>query len=268
MTTLTDRQLREKDYYNQFAQGFDLESLKVDLSPVLGPLSGNEARPWNSYWSMYSCAVEEYTEGAKILDFGSGPGENALRFARIGYEVQGFDISEANVELAKKLFQKHNANGDFCVSSAEALPYKDNSFELIAGIDILHHIDIPKGLAECKRVLKPGGKAFFREPVEAPLLDSIRNTWPLILIAPKQASFELHITEDERKLNHFDEEEIQRIFPKLKKRPYLLFARLDRFIRRDNNPNPSFLEKLDHKLFQAFPFLQKFCGAVIYEVEK
>lgn len=267
-TTLTDRQKRERDYYNQYAELSAGSFQKVDVSPVVNVMEGKETRPWNSYWAMYKFAIDNFKTGDKLLDFGSGPGENAFRLATIGYFVEGFDISEKNVELSKKLFAEQGKSGNFQVSSAEILPYQDENFNIIIGIDILHHVDIELSIRECYRVLKTGGKAYFREPVDVGILDRIRETKLVKFFAPKKTSFELHITEDERKLNASDEKIINNVFPKMKKHYFFLFARFDKFYRRGSDPRPSILEKLDYFLFKTFPFLKKLGGTVIYELEK
>ena len=184
--SLTERQKREREYYNKYAVMHNPAKAKVNLSPVLSVLNGEERRPWNSYWAVYEFAINEFKPGAKLLDFGTGPGENALRFAHIGYEVEGFDISEKNIEIATELFSKNEKIGNFQVSFAEELPYSDETFELIVGIDILHHVDIEESINECHRVLKKGGKAFFREPVEVPVLDRIRETRQLLYFTGKK----------------------------------------------------------------------------------
>lgn len=265
---LDDRQKRERDYYNQYAKSYDVANIQVDFAPVRGPLDGVERRPWNSYWAIYESAVDHCHPGARLLDFGSGPGENALRLSKIGYQIDGFDISEENVSISNELFRRHGEKGAFQVSGAEKLPYSSESFDMIVGIDILHHVDIPRAIKECHRVLKKGGKAIFREPVEAPLLDWIRNTKPILKLAPKETSFERHITEDERKLNNEDDLIIRSIFPKTVKKHYSLFSRFDKFYRAGSDPRPSFTEKLDYVLMKYLPFMKSFAGAVIYELEK
>lgn len=262
---LSDRQKREKEYYDQYAVSFDLNR-KIDFSPVIA----EEKRPWNSYWTVYHLAAENFRPNAMLLDFGSGPGDNAVRFAKIGYNVEGFDISEANVAVSHLMFEKNgfSGRGNFQVAPAEILPYPSNHFDFIAGIDILHHIDIAKSIAECKRVLKPGGVAIFREPLEVPLLDMIRNTWLVKLFAPKEKSFELHITEDERKLNNNDLEVIQTIFPKMEMKRYFLLARFDKFLREGSDPKPSLLEKIDHFLMEKIPALKYLGGVVIFVLKK
>jgi ubiquinone/menaquinone biosynthesis C-methylase UbiE len=262
---LTERQKREKEYYDQYANSFDLEQ-KVDFSPV----ESVQQRPWNSYWSVYHIAAETFRPNQKLLDFGSGPGDNALRFAKIGYQVEGFDISESNVAVSKKLFSKYEMSsyGNFQVSSAEVLPYADNSFDFIAGVDILHHVDIAQAVKECLRVLKPGGQAVFREPLEVPFLDWIRNSKLVKRFAPKDKSFELHITEDERKLNSRDIAIIKEAFPDVEIKRFFFLARFDKFYRKGSDPHPSMLEKLDHFLFKVIPPLKYLGGVVIFVLKK
>lgn len=263
--SLSARQERERAFYDQYASKFDVEK-KIDFSPVIS----NERRPWNSYWSVYDFARTAYRPQACMLDFGSGPGDNALRFAKIGYTVEGFDISENNVALSEKLVIKNGLENKvhFKVAAAEKLPYADNSFDMIAGIDILHHVNIEQAIRECHRVMKPGGTAIFREPVEVPLLDSIRNTSIVRMIAPKTTSFERHITEDERKLNHNDLETILKIFPNSTFQKYSLLSRFDKFYREGSSPESSILEELDHALFALFPFLKYLGGVVILVLKK
>lgn len=262
---LTERQKREKEYYDLYSKSFDINRA-VDFSPV----SSSEKRPWNSYWSVYHLVQDEFSQGKKLLDFGSGPGDNALRFAHIGYQVEGFDISESNVGISTLLFKKYDLSqsGHFQVSSAESLPYEDETFDVIAGIDILHHVDIELAMKECKRTLKKGGVAVFREPLEVGLIDSVRNTWFVKLFAPKEKSFEHHITEDERKLNMGDVEIIKNIFPGVLTKRYFFLARVDRFYRKGSDPTPSILEKVDSFLFKIFPPLKYLGGVIIFILRK
>lgn len=262
---LSERQRREKDYYDQYADRFNVEQ-EIDFSPVVS----NQRRPWNSYWNVYEIAAQLYKPNHRMLDFGSGPGDNALRFSKIGYYVEGFDISETNVALSTRLAKKNGVADkvQFQVSPAEKLPFTNNLFDFIAGIDILHHVDIKLAVAECKRVLKPGGIAVFREPIEVPFLDQIRNTSLVKMIAPKDKSFEHHITEDERKLNQVDIDTILSIFPNATIKKYSLFSRFDKFYREGSNPRPSLLEQLDHVLFAFFPFLKRLGGVVILVLKK
>ncbi|HVN45627.1 MAG TPA: class I SAM-dependent methyltransferase, partial [Steroidobacteraceae bacterium] len=178
---LAPRQQREREYYDQYSQR-QKDTARVNL----GPISGKEHRPWNPYWHFFALVKERFRPGACLLDFGCGWGDNTAVFARIGYQVEGFDISERNLEVARQLAASAGVANQvhFGVQTAESLDYSDGQFDVVAGVDILHHVEIPRAIAECRRVLRPGGVAFFIEPLMNPLFDTVRNTrlvqrfWP------------------------------------------------------------------------------------------
>jgi len=273
MSTMSERQLREKEYYEKYAHSFNLNE-DIDFSPIEGPLLERERRPWNSYWRTYEVPIDFFknlnNQKATLLDFGCGPGDNSLRFSRIGYYVIGFDISEANIENCKKLFAKNNQSekATFLVSVAESLPFEDESFNVVSGIDILHHVDIPVAIKEVRRVLKSGGIAIFREPIEVPFLDFIRNTRLVKFFVPNEASLENHITEDERKLNINDFKALEKEFPNISIERSLILSRFDKFLRSKNNKKASILEKIDYLLCKIIPFYSQLGGAAVIILKK
>lgn len=268
----TERQLREKNYYELYANQFDLNQ-EIDFSPVEGPLLGKETRPWNSYWRTYEIPVtliKQKQQTLSLLDFGCGPGENALRFARAGFHVTGFDICEKNIICSQKLFAKNGFahKGAFSVSTAEKLPYADETFDVIVGIDILHHVDIPKAMKEIRRVLKKDGIAIFREPIEAPFFERIRNFKIVTYFFPKAPSIEAHITQDERKLNREDLKIITSIFPGTHSDRQLILSRFDKLIRKSQDKTYSFLEIVDHYIKKIFPLWGALGGSVVLTLKK
>ena len=264
-TRLTDRQKRELEFYEEFSKSN--EPLEVNFD-VIG---GRETRPWNSYWRVVEIAKENFkSEDQKLLDFGCGTGMNSVVYAKIGYEVFGFDLSPRNIAIAESLAQKYGLaeRTHFSVNTAESLNYEDEFFDVIAGVDILHHININQALSECSRVLKPGGLAIFHEPIRTPLLDALRETRFGRWLVPKEASLERHITHDERKLSKDDLEIIRRFDPKVSTERFLLFSRLDRFVRNSESKEASRLEKIDFKLFRLLPFLKTYGGIVLLVLRK
>jgi ubiquinone/menaquinone biosynthesis C-methylase UbiE len=262
---LTQRQIRELKFYQQFSERN--ASSEVCFDSILG----KETRPWNSYWRVAELARTHFkSESQTLLDFGCGAGESSVLFSRIGYEVFGFDLSPNNISIAGRLARKYGVEGrtHFSVSVAEKLDYPTESFDVVVGTDILHHVDIARALAETLRVLKKGGLAIFHEPIRAPVFDVLRETSFGTWLFPKQASIDHHITEDERKLNKSDLEIIKSFDANFSAQRFLLFARLDRFIRKSNSTGPSFLEQLDFKLFRLFPFLKKYGGIAVIVLRK
>lgn len=109
----------------------------------------------------FSCHLHEYRyfKGKKVLDVGCGNGYVLSRYAREGAEVYGIDITETAVRLSRMRFELFGLSGNFRVANAEQLPFKDNSFDCVCSMGVLHHTpDTQKALEEVHRVLKPGGK--------------------------------------------------------------------------------------------------------------
>jgi ubiquinone/menaquinone biosynthesis C-methylase UbiE len=72
------------------------------------------------------------------------------------------DISPGMVEVALRNAESVGVELTGRVADAETLPYGDDSFDVVVGHAVLHHIpDVEKALAECLRVLRPGGRFIF-----------------------------------------------------------------------------------------------------------
>ena len=88
------------------------------------------------------------------------------------------------------------------------------------------------------------------------------------MFAPTEKSFELHITEDERKLNSKDIAILKNIFPQMEMKKYLFLSRFDKFFRKGSDPQPSLLEKIDHFLINHIPGIKYLGGVVIFILKK
>ncbi|MCU0493049.1 MAG: methyltransferase domain-containing protein [Chloroflexaceae bacterium] len=96
-----------------------------------------------------------------ILDAGCGTGGDGLFLRRYG-TVVGMDLAAEAAELGWPRLP-----GRFSRGSVLALPFADNSFDLVTSFDVLYHRGVPdEGLAlrEVRRVLKPGGRLLIRLP--------------------------------------------------------------------------------------------------------
>jgi ubiquinone/menaquinone biosynthesis C-methylase UbiE len=100
-----------------------------------------------------------------ILDVGSAGGYGAYVLAPLVDKITVVDIDPAKIADARKNFPLANAEyveGDVC-----ALPFADNTFDLVAACELIEHLDKSqqeKMLGEIARVLKPGGKAIITTP--------------------------------------------------------------------------------------------------------
>ena len=104
-------------------------------------------------------------KGKKMLDLGCGTGEASVYFALKGAKVTACDVSLECLKLGKNLFQKFNVNIQTIKMQVEFLGFPNESFDLVYGFGVLHHIDINESVYEIYRVLKNGGIAVFIEPL-------------------------------------------------------------------------------------------------------
>ena len=95
-------------------------------------------------------------EGA-LLEVGPGPGRLLAGLASRGWAVSAVDLSSAMAALARA--RVPTAADRIVVGRAEALPFEDNSFDVVVAIGILQYTERQQTVAEIMRVLRPGGRA-------------------------------------------------------------------------------------------------------------
>lgn len=104
-------------------------------------------------------------EGAtfdNVLEIGAGTGffliNLALGGCLDGAELHASDISEGMLAVCKRNAGEHGLAVQTQQGDAEALPYADDTFDLVIGHAFIHHLPVPgKALQEMFRVLRPGG---------------------------------------------------------------------------------------------------------------
>ncbi len=104
------------------------------------------------------------------LEIGAGTGFFTLNLMLGGLIAQGHitDLSPKMVEVALRTGESLDLDVQGRTADAEELPYDDNSFDLVCGHAVLHHIpDLDLAMREVLRVLKPGGRFVFAgEPTQ------------------------------------------------------------------------------------------------------
>jgi ubiquinone/menaquinone biosynthesis C-methylase UbiE len=136
--------------------------------------------------------------GRRVVDFGCGSGANTALLAGRGAHVWGIDISEDLLRLARRRLAVSGCAGGaaFIAGSAHDLPFPDESIDVVFGMAILHHLDLDLVSREVRRVLKPGGRAIFKEPVRnSAALRFVRGLIPYR--APDISPYERPLTDDE-----------------------------------------------------------------------
>ncbi len=110
-------------------------------------------------------------DGARFgdaLEIGSGTGYFSLNLLQLGIveRLTATDISPGMLRRLAGTAEALGLEAETVATEAEQLPFADESFDLVFGHAVLHHIpDLSRALAEFKRVLRPGGAiAFCGEP--------------------------------------------------------------------------------------------------------
>jgi ubiquinone/menaquinone biosynthesis C-methylase UbiE len=101
---------------------------------------------------------------ARSLEIGAGTGYFTLNLLRAGLlgEATCSDISQGMLETLQSNARSLGLRVATERADAERLPFADESFDLVLGHAVLHHIpDLPRALAEFERVLRPGGTIVF-----------------------------------------------------------------------------------------------------------
>jgi SAM-dependent methyltransferase len=97
---------------------------------------------------------EGLSPGAVVLDLGSGRGYLTSALARYGARAVGVDASPAELRQSRARYP----SGRYVAALAEALPLADASVDALLSVSTLQYADRARALAECRRVLKPGGR--------------------------------------------------------------------------------------------------------------
>ncbi|MBO9573170.1 MAG: class I SAM-dependent methyltransferase, partial [Chitinophagaceae bacterium] len=118
------------------------------------------------YWSenfepyflpLYRKALEKLalTKDDAVLDAGCGSGMFSSLAIKTGAEVVGIDAASALLEVARK----RNPNNTFLEEDLEALPFANDSFDVVAGFNSFQYAgSFENALREAKRTLRPGGR--------------------------------------------------------------------------------------------------------------
>ena len=131
----------------------------------------------------YESVLNRYGAGSTVLEFGCGPGFFAPYLAARGAAVTGIDISQTAIAQAQEraIEQGVGSNLTLKVMNAEALEFPAQTFDLVCGVAILHHLDLDRAYGEIARTLKPGGRAVFLEPLgHNPLINLYRRMTPAL----------------------------------------------------------------------------------------
>jgi SAM-dependent methyltransferase len=153
----------------------------------------------------------------RVLDLGSGTGRHTVYLAKLGFEVYGFDWSEAAIRLANEELSEQRLSANLIVwdMNETPLPYDESFFDAVIAVRVLHHTYVEKIkriAAEIERVTKVGGYLYFEVPTYEKALrqkfEGARSE------EPEPGTF-LPLEGDEAGIphHHFTLDEVLKLFP-------------------------------------------------------
>jgi len=112
----------------------------------------------------------ELTAADHVLDVGCGSGGPAVFLAReLGCRVTGVDVNEAGIQAGLTLTRQAGLEGQIGFRRADVrdpLPFPAGAFDAIVCLDAMCHLpDRGRLLGEWRRVLRPGGRMLYTDPV-------------------------------------------------------------------------------------------------------
>jgi len=209
-----------------------------------------------SYFKMQ--ILDRLDNDSIFLDYGCGTGYNLFDYSQKFKKGIGIDISEVRIERAKILAKEKNiTNVEYFVMDAMNTSFENETFDVIRGSAILHHLDLTLSLNEIKRILKNGGSALFIEPLDTNLLIKLYRK-----LTPNAR------TVDEQPLRIKDIKLIKTIFPNMDICYFAFFALLATPFRGSKHFSNilavlSFLDRIVLNKISPFKWMAWYCMLIL-----
>ena len=194
---LKERVEREREFHNQEK---DVSKKALDFKKLFKHYFKNPAL----------LEMEDLFKNAKnirnkrVLDLGCGYGEDSFDLISRDNNVTGVDISDLYINFCNNYSKKNypDKNFKFLTMDSHNLKFDDESFDLVIGRGILHHLDFNIALKEVNRVLKKGGAAYFQEPLGVnPMLKFFRLITPHLRTKDERPFYKKDLVDLEKKFS-------------------------------------------------------------------
>lgn len=113
------------------------------------------------YHRMQEVIPDRIVQGQRGIDLGCGNGYDIYAMAKPNPNVKFFGIDVSDGVFTARRMTKNLQNVFLMAASAEALPFKDQSFDFGYSYGVLHHLSNPDvGFSELTRIIQKGGSVF------------------------------------------------------------------------------------------------------------
>jgi ubiquinone/menaquinone biosynthesis C-methylase UbiE len=245
--------LREAEFHDALADHLDAAT-----RPPAAP----------NFWEALLLREAGELRGRQVLEIGCGVGDLTLHLVAAGASRTALDISPRMVEAAKRRTKAWapTAEAQFLSVPVETTGLEPSQFDLVIGLNILHHVDVHGAAREMARVSRSGARGVFIE-------NSGLN--PVLSFARRHLAGRLGIprygTLDEHPLTNRDYDQFRRLFRVVAiKYPEFVFFRIfDRQVMRFRSKRISkLLTQMDIATYRVLPALRRFSYKVLLRLEK
>jgi len=253
MTSLLDRLQTEAEFHDQMVE---------------------QDTRWTGFreYGLSSASIEYAFElvrnanGKVFVDMGCGAGERTIPLLFPETQCYAFDISFRMAAEAQDRLRSIADEIGCTIScqqmAGEQLAFAANSVDVVFGISVIHHLDLTLAYSEISRVLKPGGRGIFVEPLDHhPIAKMYR------MLTPSRH------TETEKPLRYDDFEIMEKYFSEVHHKEFYLFSLISAIFGILKNKklfdlSLRILMRFDDYIFSHFPRLRKYAWITVCEAVK
>jgi len=218
---------------------------------------------------LYELINYRKLHGKKVLEVGTGIGQDAVILALFGAEVFAFDISKVGIEVGKLTAEANKVNDrcHFVIQSASYQAFKDCMFDIIIFNAVLHHVlKYPNIREETIRVLKKGGKVVFAEGIRGNLLyASFRKVYRFITGKKPKGDIDI---------DYNDIYSFSKGFSRVYFESFCLLLGVKELIGKPFNNSVLvravfyIAKEIDDFILKLFPKLRRYCSEIVGELIK
>ena len=136
-----------------------VEKLYGEIWVEEGPALDESLNPRGTDWLFDLFAGLGPQPGQLVVDVGARDAKHAIRLVRDhGLRAIALDPVSHHVDLARQAVAEAGVEVEVVEAGIESMPIDDDAADWIWCRDVLVHVDLARGFAECARILKPGGQ--------------------------------------------------------------------------------------------------------------